>query len=118
MERAVPLDAVAPSGPDAPARLVLLVTGDAPRSQRARVNLAAMLRASGRSDVRVDEVDLLEHPRTAATYGVFATPALLWATPHAAEQVLYGDLSDATALRRFLTGVLGAEPGQAGAADG
>lgn len=82
--------------------LVLFVTGDAPRSRRARDNLARGLRAAGcRADV-VHEVDLIQAPSRAVQEGIFATPALLRRGDDGEPAVLYGDLSNDEQLRRFL----------------
>lgn len=88
-------------------RLVLLVTGAAPRSQRARGNLERALEAVGHADAHVEELDLLVHPDVALSYRVFATPALLWAEGDEARAVLYGDLSDRGALMGFLEDTVG-----------
>ena len=85
-----------------PSRLVLLVAADAPRSRRARGHLATALEAADLGKVTVDEVDVLREPREALKLGVFATPALVWTNGASAQSVLYGDLSDDAALRRFL----------------
>ncbi|MFP4462751.1 MAG: circadian clock KaiB family protein [Guyparkeria sp.] len=82
--------------------LTLFVTGTAPRSQRARANLVHMLEQLGRSNIRPYEIDLLEQPEQSITHSVFATPSLLRTSDTGAVSVLYGDLSDEDALRRFL----------------
>ncbi|WP_019570371.1 MULTISPECIES: circadian clock KaiB family protein [unclassified Thioalkalivibrio] len=82
--------------------LTLFVTGSAPRSQRARANLARMLEQIGRSDMQPQEVDLLEQPEQGITQSVFATPSLLKTDTHGEVSVLYGDLSEEEKLRRFL----------------
>jgi circadian clock protein KaiB len=86
----------------ADARLLLLVAGDAPRSRRARANLAATLDTEGITDVAVEEVDVLREPRHALNLGVFATPALVWTDGSSALSVLYGELSDRKALLDYL----------------
>lgn len=86
-------------------RLILFVTGDAPRSQRARKNLADAL---GKQTTLTDthqEVDLLQDPERALEHGVFATPALGLMTPEGRLHLLYGDLSDEASLNRFLAGM-------------
>ena len=86
-------------------RLILFHTGDAPRSRRARDNLAQALERLGlRPDVR-DEVDLIVQPEKGVRYGVFATPALVRVVEGDPAAVLYGDLSDASSLERFLAAV-------------
>lgn len=85
-------------------RLLLLVTGDAPRSRRARANLSAALNEHG-SALAPAEVDLLEEPERTIEYGVFATPALLWLRGDGRDSVIYGDLSDPSALHSFLRAI-------------
>lgn len=82
--------------------LTLFVTGTAPRSQRARANLARMLAHIGRSDLRPHEIDLLEQPEQGITNAVFATPSLLKTSTTGEISVLYGDLSDEGRLHYFL----------------
>ncbi|CAM3400881.1 circadian clock KaiB family protein [Halomonas lysinitropha] len=83
--------------------LILLVTGDAPRSRRAHRNLMAALDASGLDDTSVHEIDLLQEPQQAIRYGIFATPALMHIDASGNRQVLYGDLSDELRLKDFLS---------------
>lgn len=83
--------------------LTLFVTGTAPRSQRARDNLARMLEALGRSDLGPREIDLLEQPEQGIAYSVFATPSLLKTSETGDVSVLYGDLSEEDRLRQFLS---------------
>lgn len=82
--------------------LTLLVTGDAPRSRRARVNLAGALKALDRETVTPLEIDLLAHPEQSVSLSVFATPALLRTGQDGGISVLYGDLSDERKLLAFL----------------
>lgn len=86
--------------------LVLFVTGDAPRSRRARANLARALEDLG-TTARPREIDLVEEPAESLRYGVFATPALLHLGEDGPEGVLYGDLSESAHLQRFLADALG-----------
>lgn len=98
------------SAPDTGAddgRLILFVTGDAPRSRRARDNLARALDGLG-TTARPREIDLVEQPQACIRYGIFATPALLRVDDGGAPSVLYGDLSEEQRLRRFLADALGA----------
>ena len=81
--------------------LILFVTGDAPRTRRARRNLAAALSEAG-IDGWPREIDLLEEPRQALDFGMFATPALLRTGEQRPRAVLYGDLSDEATLGQFL----------------
>lgn len=92
-----------PSGESSMPVLTLFVTGAAPRSQRARANLARMLERIGRSDLRPYEIDLLEQPEEGMTHSVFATPSLLKTTETGEVFMLYGDLSDEDKLRSFLS---------------
>lgn len=92
------------TGSPADAELLLFVTGDAPRSRRARANLDAALAAMGREDLRVCELDLLGEPGYTFEYGIFATPALQRPAGGGPNATLYGDLSDAERLQRFLAG--------------
>jgi len=82
--------------------LILFVTGDAPRSRRARANLDRMLRSMGREDLQPHEIDLLQQPQQGLTYSVFATPSLLKTDRQGGGSLLYGDLSDSERLERFL----------------
>jgi circadian clock protein KaiB len=88
--------------PVQPFHLVLLLTGASPRSTRAGANLREALGTIDSSAIRLTEIDLLSHPKTALDYGIFASPALLWDFEGRASAVLYGDLSDVAALHRFL----------------
>lgn len=82
--------------------LTLFVTGNAPRSRRARSNLSAMLARLGRTDLRPYEIDLLAQPEQGLSNSVFATPSLLKTSATGEVSVLYGDLSDEPRLQRFL----------------
>lgn len=84
------------------AQLILFTTGDAPRSRRARANLADALRRCGRDPAATQEIDLVRNPAQTFAYGIFATPALLRVSDDAGPEVLYGDLSEPQALERFL----------------
>jgi len=83
-------------------QLLLFATGDAPRSQRARANLANALERVGLQGLEPEEVDLLQQSELAFQYGVFATPALALVTPKGRQQLLYGDLADEDRLFGFL----------------
>lgn len=87
-------------------QLILFVTGDAPRSRRARDNVARALDGLG-TTARPREIDLVEQPQECIRYGIFATPALLRVGAGDASNVLYGDLSEEQRLRRFLADALG-----------
>lgn len=83
-------------------QLILFVTGDAPRSRRARANLAAALAASNLTECAPLEIDLLKHPQQTVAYSVFATPALVRTGKSGQMSVLYGDLSERDKLMDFL----------------
>lgn len=83
--------------------LTLFVTGNAPRSQRARSNLADTIGALGCiQEIAVQEVDLLYDPTPALDNGIFAAPALMIGEAAQGGHVLYGDLSEAGKLWRLL----------------
>jgi circadian clock protein KaiB len=86
-------------------RLLLLVTGTAPRSQRARSHLRRVLEAHGLDGAPIEEVDVLRQPRVALEYHVFATPALICVRGDGPADVMYGDLSDEEALATFLAAI-------------
>lgn len=87
---------------DQTAALILFVTGDSPRSTRARSNLATALERMGETGTTVHCIDLLEQPERISEYGIFATPALFKPRADAEPAILYGDLSDEGALKHFL----------------
>ncbi len=91
-----------PTGESPMPVLTLFVTGTAPRSERARANLARMLEHIGRGDLQPQEIDLLEQPQQGLTNAVFATPTLLKTSDTGDVSVLYGDLSENDRLERFL----------------
>lgn len=86
-------------------RLIPAITGDAPRSCRARDNLARALEGLG-ADMSPHEIDLLVDPEQSLTYGILATPALMHIKGGTSNGVLYGDLSDETRPTCFLKGLL------------
>lgn len=86
------------------ARLILFVTGDAPRSQRARANLSKAFGDLALSDDEMREIDLIQEPRKTVEFGIFATPALMRVDKDGNREVLYGDLSEDGAVQRFLSG--------------
>ncbi len=91
-------------------RITLFVTGEAPRSQRARHNLEQALTELGIAREAVQTVDVFESPADALQNGVVAAPALLLRRPAGEISALYGDLTDADRLRSFLTPVASAAP--------
>lgn len=82
--------------------LVFFVTGNAPRTRRARENLSRALREMGLESIQPQEIDLLEQPQEGLTYSVFATPSLLKSDSAGEGALLYGDLSDSNRLKDFL----------------
>lgn len=85
-------------------RLILFVSGNAPRSARARANLAEAVRAAGSHIAWVYEVCVFDTPEIAARYDLNTAPALVlegcditggW-------RILYGDLSDTTHVDRMV----------------
>lgn len=87
--------------------LTLFVTGDAPRSRRARRNLATALSSVGLESLAPMEIDLLDQPEKTVSYSVFATPALLRMDGEGKTSVLYGDLSNEEKLLDFLRDIDG-----------
>lgn len=85
--------------------LILFVSGDAPRSNRARNNLEAALEAQDSDSIVPLEIDVLKKPEKTFTYSVFATPALLKIDDNEKISLLYGDLSNEKGLRDFLYGL-------------
>lgn len=81
---------------------ILFVTGDSPRSVRARSNLATALERMRVAGITVCRIDLLEQPERISEYGIFATPALVREGAHGPPSILYGDLSNEGELQRFL----------------
>jgi|GEM_PF-837761 len=100
-----------PVAPDESGPLALLVTGDAPRSNRARSHLQEAIRDAGLPVTIAQVIDVLRDPLVAIRFRVFATPALVAVRDDQAAEVLYGDLSDPEAVRRFLLDVTGARIG-------
>jgi circadian clock protein KaiB len=88
-----------------PPGVTLFVTGEAPRSQRARHHLRHALDQMGADPDGFQEIDLIEQPQQAFEHGILATPALLHQGGAQPPRKLYGDLSEEARLRDFLTGV-------------
>jgi len=82
--------------------LMLFVTGDAPRSRRARSNLSAALKKLGCDSITPLQIDLLEYPEESVRYSVFATPTLLRTRQDGMITTIYGDLSDERKLLDFI----------------
>lgn len=87
-------------------QIILAITAGAPRSNRARSNLASFLRASDYADLQPQEMDLMEQPDKIIEWGVFASPALVCRDSSGDVSILYGDMSDTPALEDFLSGCL------------
>ncbi len=87
--------------------LILFVTGDSPRSLRARANLATALEEIASARITVRQIDLLAETEGISEYGIFATPALIQHRENGERAVLYGDLSSKPELQRFLANLSG-----------
>lgn len=87
--------------------LILFVTGDSPRSLRARANLAKAVEQLASDCITIRHVDLLEDTEGITEYGIFATPALIHLRENGQPAVLYGDLSNEPELQRFLANLSG-----------
>jgi circadian clock protein KaiB len=96
------VNAESKQGESAVPALTLLVTGNAPRSRRARTNLTRALKVLDQEAIKPLEVDLLSQPEQSVSYSVFATPALLMMRDDGEVAVLYGDLSNERKLLDFL----------------
>lgn len=83
-------------------KLTLFITGDAPRSRRARTNLQATLASHGLEIDEVTEIDLLKNAQAALDNGIFATPALMIEPEDGESTVMYGDLSETKKLHKFI----------------
>lgn len=92
------------------AALILYVTGDSPRSRRARANLEQALESLQLSPDMTREIDLIESPGEALRNGIFATPALVRDGSEKRPAILYGDLSDERRLRHFLASLVQSSP--------
>ena len=77
-------------------RLRLYVAGDAPNSQAARRNLAALVEAT-KADWDIEIVDVLLEPSRAGEDGVVFTPTLVRLSPPPVRQVV-GSLSSREAV--------------------
>lgn len=88
--------------------LTLFITGDAPRSRRARANLASAMADLDLETSHVAEVDLLDEPERTFEQGILATPALRYEGAQGAPEILYGDLSERERLEGFLRRTVGA----------
>ena len=91
-------DTIIPAAPG----LYLLVNDGSPRSVRATDNIRRALSEGDAGFADVEIVDVIREPDRILDFGVFATPALVNIYSNGKTVALYGDLSDATLLHRFL----------------
>lgn len=84
---------MAPASADGHLRLRLYVSGNAPNSARAVVNLRALCAAHFASAHDLEIVDILREPGRAMTDGIIVSPTLLKLSPAPVARVI-GDLSD------------------------
>jgi circadian clock protein KaiB len=83
--------------------LRLFVTNGAPNSRIARENLERLRAAAPRAYAfEVEEIDVAVNPQAALDHGIFLTPALQILEPSPGG-LIYGNLSDETALWKLLT---------------
>jgi circadian clock protein KaiB len=80
--------------------LRLYVAGDAPNSQQARQNLAAVIDAAA-DDVQLEIIDCLADPLRSLNDGIVVTPTLLKVEPEPRKTVI-GNLADTDYLRRTI----------------
>ena len=73
--------------------LRLYITGRAPNSLQAIANLDAICKEHFKDGLRLEVVDVLEHPRRAMADGVLVSPSLMRVYP-APDVNLVGNLSD------------------------
>ena len=81
-------------------RLRLYVAGDAPNSQQARQNLAAVLEDAG-DEYQLEIIDCLADPLRSLNDGIVVTPTLLKVEPEPRKTVI-GNLADTDYLRRTI----------------
>jgi circadian clock protein KaiB len=74
-------------------RLRLYVSGNAPNSARAVINIRALCAAHFASAHELEIVDILKDPKRALTDRIIVSPTLLKLSPLPAARVI-GDLSD------------------------
>ncbi len=78
----------------------LFISGDAPNSRLARENLARLEQACPSCAFDIEIIDVNLRPEAALESGVFITPALCVTAPPPGG-IIYGNLSDAEALRHL-----------------
>jgi circadian clock protein KaiB len=76
----------------------LFVCGDAPNSRKARNNLQRLRETLDHVEFEVEVIDVEKTPQAALDQGIFVNPALQVIEP-APGMLIYGDLSDLTALQ-------------------
>jgi circadian clock protein KaiB len=77
----------------APWHLRLYIAGQSPKSLTAMTNLTALCEEHLPSRHQIEIIDLVEHPRLAATDEIIAIPTLVRRLPEPARRIV-GDLSD------------------------
>ena len=85
------------------ARFILFVTGDSPRSRRARNHLLSALQDHPHLEDKLEIYDVLLSPKKLVEYGVFATPALIYKPVKGEPSFIYGDLSNSSKLQELLS---------------
>ena len=84
---------MAPAPANGGLRLRLYVSGNAPNSARAVINLRALCAAHFASAHEIEIVDILREPARAMTDGIIVSPTLLKLSPPPIARVI-GDLGD------------------------
>jgi circadian clock protein KaiB len=77
----------------APWHFRLYIAGQSPKSLAAMTNLTALCEEHLPSRHQIEIIDLVEHPRLAATDEIIAIPTLVRRLPEPARRIV-GDLSD------------------------
>ncbi|MBF0260325.1 MAG: circadian clock protein KaiB [Magnetococcales bacterium] len=78
----------------------LYIVGDTPSGQKARDNFKKIQEYLHPDEVRLEVVDVLEHPERAEMDRIIAVPTLVRVAPSPAFKII-GDLSDSAHLRHF-----------------
>jgi circadian clock protein KaiB len=73
--------------------LMLFIAGDSPRAREAAANLRRAVQQLEDGAVRVETVDVLEHPELADEYRILTTPTVVRDAPAPRRRVT-GDLRD------------------------
>ena len=82
-----------PTNQPVPWHLRLYIAGQSPKSLTAITNLTALCEEHLPSRHQIEIIDLVEHPRLAATDEIIAIPTLVRRLPAPARRIV-GDLSD------------------------